>query len=85
MHFKCFPAIVINESLGLGVVDPIPAQPAALLRRPESKGESSISMSLTNTEMDACSQPLDWAQGWGGAPMEELGEGLKELKGFATP
>jgi hypothetical protein len=34
------------------------------------------------TDTDTYSQPLDWA--WG-PQMEELGEGLKELKGIATP
>jgi hypothetical protein len=37
---------------------------------------------MTNTDEDAFSQQLDWERG---PPMEELGEGLKELKGFAAP
>jgi hypothetical protein len=38
--------------------------------------------SLTNTEVDARSQPLDWAQG---PQMKELEEVPKELKEFTTP
>jgi hypothetical protein len=41
-----------------------------------------LCQSLTNTDADACSQPSDLAMG---TLMEELEEGLKELKGFATP
>jgi hypothetical protein len=35
-----------------------------------------------NTDRNACSQPSDRE---GGAPMKELGKGLKDLKGFAAP
>jgi hypothetical protein len=38
-----------------------------------------LCQSLTNTDVDVCSQLNT------GNPIEELGEGLKELKGFATP
>jgi hypothetical protein len=38
--------------------------------------------SLTNTEAEAGSQLLDFAQG---SPMEEMGKGLKEVRGFAAP
>jgi hypothetical protein len=37
---------------------------------------------LTNTNVDACSQPLNQLNM--GTPMEELGKGLKDMKGFAT-
>jgi hypothetical protein len=38
--------------------------------------------SLTNTEVDAISQPLELSTGFLG---EELEKGLKELKGIAIP
>ena len=37
--------------------------------------------SLTDTDADACRTIILIT----GTPMEELGEGLKELKGFVTP
>ena len=37
---------------------------------------------LTETDIDTSSQALGWDQG---SPMEKLGEGLKDLKGMATP
>jgi hypothetical protein len=41
-----------------------------------------LCQSLTYTDMDAHSQPLDLSTG---SPVEELEKGLKEPNGFATP
>jgi hypothetical protein len=41
-----------------------------------------LCLSLTNTEEEACSQPLDRSRG---SPMEKMEKGLKELREFAVP
>ena len=41
-----------------------------------------VCQNLTNTEEEACSQPLDWALV---SPMEEMNKELKELRGFVAP
>jgi hypothetical protein len=40
-----------------------------------------FSQRLNNVDVDACSQPEDWAQG----PPGELAEGLEEQRGIAAP